>query len=491
MSPPRNISPVVISSQQTNGSATPKPQQQLGGQPQQQHPVSVEVRPRGVEHLSIGSMTSGGVPSSMSSTTTILAVPNLSHQASSTSQLQQPLTAINLSANQNNNHVANGGGVLNATSSPGMVTVTSGQQIFTSMSASPFVTSANPQSHVIMKGGVTGMATTNNIGLNKGGNGLIIKEATGPVTSSPSHLEPPSKMVKLVNGNGGVSDLTSMASLNQHTQVLPIYSSTQNGGLRVIGHHTTTTSMNGSNLPPSVVFSDSKYQQHLPSGMVISANLGGSLPHQYMTSTSTAGGAPIHKLLLTGMPPNMMAQTVSSAYLPQVSSHGAQDMFPRISTSLPGGAQLNLCRSPSSTPSPTISITASSNKGQGGQKGKRAFHYYIFRIEDSRSDFPCRWSSPDQQQHDLAPDILLRVINGSSIKWQGRRKQRGCIKGCRVHHLEQRRGSSGKCVESSAVYALSDDLAGVNAPSGSGVVGDQCRKSAGTGGDETASPGKG
>lgn len=308
----RSMSPLLISSP-INGKV-----QQLSD------PVSVEVKPRNVDHLS---------------TTTIVAVPNLNLSGPS----QLPVTAINLSSASNpNNHAPNG--VLN-------------------------------------------IPMNNNNGFNKGtNNGLVIKEAAA-TTTTISAVEkvvklgnggellepPPAKLLKLVNGN--VGELTSsQGTLHQHTQVLPIYSSTQNGGLRVIGHHTTTTTSTGSNgtgLPTSVVFTDptSKYQHHLPSGMVISAPMGGTLPanlsaHPYMTNSSNTSSAQVHKLLLTGMGSNMMAQSVPTTYtLPQLSQQAANEMFPRGSTSLPGGAQLNLCRSPSSTPSPTISMGGKGNNG--------------------------------------------------------------------------------------------------------------------------------
>lgn len=376
---------------QLNGN---KVQQMLGDQ------VSVEIKPR--DHLSSSAASSlSSPPASMSSNTTILAVPNLSQvnhhllATSSAAATQLPLTAINLSSATNpNNHVPQNG-VLNIPAS------SSGQQIFTSVAGNATTTSfvaSNGQQHVIMKGNGGGqlMTTTNNNGFNKGGNGLIIKEATNKFGSGDLLEPPPTKIMKLVNGMDANSQslmtTTSQgggAALHQHTQVLPIYSSTQNGGLRVIGHHTTTTTSaaaanngNASHMPTSVVFSDptAKYPQHLPSGMVISSgSLGGAalpanLSHQYLTNTingvatgthttTNAAGAQVHKLLLTGMGP-----TMSGGYaLPQMTQQQSSEMFARGgSTSLPGGAQLNLCRS--STPS----ITSGKGNGQA-QKGENTF----------------------------------------------------------------------------------------------------------------------
>lgn len=350
--------------------------------------VSLELKQRSglsaVDHLS-----------AVSSATTILAVPNLSQISLTTSvagATQLPLTAINLSATaaNNNNHVPNG--VLNIP----IPCPSSGQQIFTSVAAptTSFVSSNGP-SQVIAKS--SSSSSSNNInGFNKNinnsssssnSNGLIIKETISGTTTMEKVM-----MFNGVNGVGGAAmtsdSMSTQAMLHPHTQVHPIYSSTQSGGLRVIGHHTKTTTSTGSNgsMPTSVVFSDpsAKYQQHLPSGMVISAPLGGMLPanlstHPYLTNASATGAAPLHKLLLTtSMGGNLMAQSVSAGpggySLPHMTS--ASDMFSRSgTTSLPGGAQLNLCRSPSSTPSPTISFSAASvhsgpaAKGNGAQKG--------------------------------------------------------------------------------------------------------------------------
>lgn len=384
---------------QPNGN---KVQQMLGDQ------VSVEIKPR--DHLTssaASNLSSPPTSTTSSSNTTILAVPNLSQvnhhhlmATSSAAATQLPLTAINLSSATNpNNHVPqNGNGVLNISSS------SSGQQMFTSVAGNATTTSfvaSNGQQHVIMKGnGGGGQLVSNNNGFNKGGNGLIIKEATTKFGNGDLLEPPPTKIMKLVNGmdnsNQSLMTTTSQgggAALHQHTQVLPIYSSTQNGGLRVIGHHTTTTTSaaagnngNVSHMPTSVVFSDptAKYPQHLPSGMVISsAPLGGTalpanLSHQYLTNTingvatgthttTNAAGAQVHKLLLTGMGPNM-----SGGYaLPQMTQQQSNEMFARGgSTSLPGGAQLNLCRS--STPS----ITSGKGNGQA-QKGEKMFTYNI------------------------------------------------------------------------------------------------------------------
>lgn len=374
MSPTRNMSPLVISGPINNGSRV----QMLGDQ------VSVEVK-----HRTSSNGLTGELLSSAPTPATILAVPNLSqvnHLTATSAATPLPLTAINLSSTANpNNHVPHG--VLNIPTPSSQQQ----QQIFTSATTS-FVTS-NGQSHVIMKGGHGSGGVSNNTsssnGFNKG-NGLIIKEAlpgggAGKAmkfghSGADAADQPPTKMVKLVNGSTTTNDLVaSQAIMHPHTQVLPIYSSTQNGGLRVIGHHTTTTTSTGGgghhnngSMPTSVVFSDptTKYHQHLSSGMVISAPLGGTLPtnlsHQYLTSASSTGAAQVHKLLLTGMGPNMMAQGIPSGYsLPHMAP--MNDMFPRSgSTSLPGGAQLNLCRS---TPSPTISISAAAPKGNGPQKG--------------------------------------------------------------------------------------------------------------------------
>lgn len=383
MSPHRNRSSPLVISGSVNGGKL----HMLGDQ------VSLELKQRSslsaVDHLS-----------AVTSATTILAVPNLSQISLTTSvagATQLPLTAINLSATaaNHNNHVPNG--VLNMP----IPCSSSGQQIFTSVAApitttTSFVSSNGPpSSQVITKSGPFGNGASNNInGFNKGintgsnNNGLIIKETISGTTTMEKVM-----MFNGVNGVSGaamVSDsMSTQAMLHPHTQVHPIYSSTQSGGLRVIGHHTKTTTSTGSNgsMPTtSVVFSDpsTKYQQHLPSGMVISAPLGGMLPanlstHPYLTNANATGAAPLHKLLLTtSMGANMMAQSVSTGpggySLPHMTS--ASDMFSRSgTTSLPGGAQLNLCRSPSSTPSPTISFSAASvnsgptAKGNGAQKG--------------------------------------------------------------------------------------------------------------------------
>lgn len=345
------------------------------------------------------------------SSATILAVPNLNQVNLSTATSQMPLTAINLSSTANpiNHHVPKNG-ILNIPSSVGSAGAI--QQIITNSSSPSFVHTMSNGQHVIMKGGNNGFA-------NKG-NGLIIREAIPPQTSTSVKFgntgdmfdaASPAIIHNLMNGSAIGPNLTTFGTSadlsmttttttttalpqqqqQQHTQVLPIYKSTQNGGLRVIGHHTTTTTSTpnggGSSLAaPSVVFSNevtSKYQQHLPSGMVISgASMPANLSQPYMSNgstgitTTTFGGvnnaAQVHKLLLTGMPPNMTAQNVSTGGypLPQIAQSSSGDFYARGSTSLPGGAQLNVCRSPSSTPSPTISITAST-KGNGmKQKGE-------------------------------------------------------------------------------------------------------------------------
>lgn len=425
MSPPRNRSPLVLSSSSPSTAAVAaiingnKVQQMLGEQ------VSVEVKsPRDHQQHQHHLLSTKA--------TTILAVPNLSQVVSLTTTnpvpsttTQLPLTAINLSSATNpNNHLPNG--ILNIPAAAVPLSTSSSlsssthQQIFTSTLAPSFVsTNGNGQSHVIMKGGggqmLMNSSSANGFNNNNKSNGLIIKEAaTGKFGNGGDLLEPPpTKIMKLVNGMGlnqssnmnstinndqQQQQMTSQGGggLHQHTQVLPIYSSTQNGGLRVIGHHTTTTTTSSSTAngggavpPTNLVFTDptAKYhqqqqQQHLPSGMVISAPLGGTLPaslsHQYLTNTingvatntNSTNGAPqqVHKLLLTGMAPSMMAAQSGAYALPQIPQ--SNDMFSRGgSTSLPGGAQLNLCRS--STPSPTISISAAGQgKGNNGQAQK-------------------------------------------------------------------------------------------------------------------------
>lgn len=378
--------------------------------------VSVELKSR--EQLTIS-----GIPPAQSSAT-LLAVPNLNQVNLSSATSQLPLTAINLSstANPNNNHVLKNG-ILNIPSSVGSTGAI--QQIITNSSPSFVHTMSNGQ-HVIMKGANNGFA-------NKG-NGLIIREAIPPPTSISDKMikfgsnngdmfdaASPAKIMKLVNGSaigpkqttfGTSADLSMTTTTTttalpqqqqQHTQVLPIYKSTQNGGLRVIGHHTTTTSTpNGGHSlsAPSVVFSNevtSKYQQHLPSGMVISGALPANLSQPYLSNsingatgitTTTFGGVnpQVHKLLLTGMSPNMTAQNVSTGYpIPQMAQSSSGDFYARGSTSLPGGAQLNVCRSPSSTPSPTISITASS-KGNGmKQKGEMGISSNTYELYSTTS----------------------------------------------------------------------------------------------------------
>lgn len=324
--------------------------------------VSFEIK--STEANPIPLLNSSGVGPNVS--TTILALPNLSQVATTMSPL--PLTAINLSSTTNqNNHVPKNG-----------VLIPSSQQIISSAS-SPFVHTIS-NGHVLMKGGPKNGFNT--------ANGLIIRETSiSPAAINDKMIKlgngdmlepPPAKILKLVNSSGiGVNtsinshllssigtDLTSSSGPQlqpSHT----IFTSAQNGGLRVISHHPTVTSnsSNGS-FPTSVVFSDpmSKFQPQLPSGMVLPT----TLSHQYLSNTGlsgagTANGTQVHKLLLTGMPPNIMTQGVSGAYS---LSQMTPDIFGRGCTSLPGGAQLNICRSPSSTPSPTIL-----SSGMAMQKG--------------------------------------------------------------------------------------------------------------------------
>lgn len=432
---PRNLSPLVISTP-LNGTIKPPPLiSTTTGDPH----VSLELKslgdPAHHQHQHHHLAVSGSGPGA-----TILAVPNFNQVSLASSQL--PLTAINLSTTATNPSVHNLSSTTASLSSIGstknglisLPSATATQII----SGSPFLHGGANGPHVIvhqtpsamvMKGGSVnnGFSSAGGGVLGKG-NGLIIREAVDQSTSGKvmkfgnngSDLnEPPAKMLKLVNGQAtttttstSIADqlMGSQATI-QHTQVLPIYTSTQNGGLRVIGHHTTTTTSmangssgsSGSGLPTNVVFNDAttavKYHQHLPSGMVISgaahpylsnglnggSNGGGGNSSSGGSHTS-ATGAQVHKLLLTGMGPNMIAQNVSTAgafSLPSTmaaaaaaaaAAQEAGNMFPTSgSTSLPGGAQLNvLSRSPSSTPSPTISITSTSNGGKGiaGQKGE-------------------------------------------------------------------------------------------------------------------------
>lgn len=328
--------------------------------------VTVELKQRTISGSSEQLSTYSG--------TTILAMPNL--LTTNAAPVQLPATAINLSstANVHSNSGTPNSVIYSVASSTPPGTMTNPQQIFTS-AATQFMSN---NGHVLIKGGA-GPTTSNSF--NRGGNGLVIKEAGGFGTgdkimkfgNSDSMDGPPAKMLK--PGNGSTHDMGTNQQQQslQHTQVLPIYSSTQNGGLRVIGHHTTTTSVANGSLPTSVVFSDStaKYPQHLPNGMMISAPLVGQMPHtQYLTANTSA--AQVHKVLLTGMGTNM---SVPSGYsLPQLSQ--TPDLFARGTTSLPGGAQLNICRSPTSTPSPTL-FSAANNGGARGNMSQKGEAFII------------------------------------------------------------------------------------------------------------------